>query len=108
MQRKCLPAAIAIVALFGGTTFGATENHAPVVSNVTAAQRGDGSNQVDVYYDLIDLDGDACTLWLEVSNDGGSTWGIPVFHVSGHVGESVASGTRRRIVWDAGTDEPSS
>ena len=47
MQRKSLPAGIGIVALFSVAALGATENHAPVVSNVTAAQRNDGTNLVD-------------------------------------------------------------
>ena len=53
-------------------------NSAPVVSNVTASQRGDDSKLVDIYYDLADAEGDHCSIWVMASGDGGVTWSIPV------------------------------
>ena len=55
----------------------AQANTAPVVSNVIAAQRSDGSKLVDIYYNLADADGDACTVWVAVSDDGGTSWRVP-------------------------------
>jgi len=82
------------------------DNHAPVVSNVTASQRADGSNVVDVYYDLDDADGDACTVWIKVSNDGGGTWGVAAFSLSGDAGERRAPGGGKHIAWDVANDAP--
>jgi formylglycine-generating enzyme required for sulfatase activity len=81
-------------------------NSAPVVSNVTANQRGDDSKLVDIYYNLADADGDACTVWVAVSNDGGASWTIPASSVSGHWGADISTGTNKYIVWDAGMDIP--
>jgi hypothetical protein len=72
----------------------------PVVSNVTVAQRTDGSGLVDVFYDLADADGDTCRISLNASRDGGATWRLPVHTVSGDVGGGVAPGAGRQIVWD--------
>ena len=58
-------------------------NSAPVVSSVSASQRADDSKLVDIYYNLADVDGDVCTVWVAASNDGGTTWSIPVLTVSG-------------------------
>jgi len=52
-------------------------NSAPVVSNVTVSQRTDGSKLVDIRYSLSDADGDRCTVSVQVSSDGGSTWTVP-------------------------------
>lgn len=84
----------------------ASANTAPVVSNVRAAQRADDSKLVDIYYNLADADGDACTVWVSVSNDGGATWHIPFLSSSGHLGANVVPGSNKKIVWDAGKDIP--
>jgi hypothetical protein len=81
-------------------------NSAPVVSNVTAAQRGDDSKLVDIYYNLADADGDTCTVWAVISDNGGSTWTVPAFTFSGHIGQNVTPGTGKHIIWDAGRDMP--
>jgi len=79
-------------------------NSAPVVSNVSANQRGDDSKLVDIRYDLADADGDLCTVWIVASNDGGATWGVPIVTVWGHIGGGIAPGIKKRVVWDAGGD----
>ena len=56
----------------------ARANSAPVVSNVTASQRSDGTRKVDIRYNLADADGDACTISVLASNDGGQIWSVPV------------------------------
>jgi sulfatase modifying factor 1 len=81
-------------------------NSAPVVSNVTASQRGDGSNLVDIYYNLADADGDACTVWTAGSLDGGVTWTLAMLTLSGDVGAGVTPGTGKHIVWDGGANAP--
>ncbi len=56
---------IALLAASASTAFAQT---APVVSNVRAAQRGDGSRLVDIYYDL--SHNAACTVWAVLCGDG--------------------------------------
>ncbi len=84
----------------------ALSNLPPVVSNVTASQRTDGSKLVDIYYDLADVDGDLCTVSLDVSDDGGTTWDVNAVSFSGDIGSSISPGTSRYIVWDCGVDLP--
>lgn len=83
-------------------------NSAPVVSNVTASQRTDGSKQVDIRYNLADADGDACAVSVVVSNDGGSTWTVPAstFDGGSAVGAGVTPGIGKLIVWDCKLDLP--
>lgn len=75
---------------------------APVVTNVTAAQRP-GSKLVDITYTVNDGDGDSMTIGVEISGDGGLTYTIPATALSGNVGAGVTSGNRS-IVWNAGAD----
>lgn len=79
---------------------------APVVTTVNATQRTDGSQQVDVYYNLSNSSGGAMTVWLVGSNDNGYTWNIPCSTVTGAVGQNVYSGTNKHIVWNAAVDFP--
>jgi len=81
-------------------------NSPPVVSNVTASQRTDGSNLVDIRYNLYDADGDLCTVFLRISSDDGATWKVPALTVWGHVGENISPGASRHIIWDVGRDAP--
>jgi formylglycine-generating enzyme required for sulfatase activity len=75
----------------------------PVVSNVQAKQR-EGSRLVDITYDVADPDSPTLTVYLKVSADGGKTWKGPVELVSGDVGQHIAPGTAKRLVWDAGKE----
>jgi len=79
---------------------------APVVSNVSFAQRTDGSKLIDIYYDLVDADDDSLSITLEVSNDAGSSWAYTCTEVSGEVGENIQPGIAKQIVWDFGTEHP--
>ncbi len=81
-------------------------NSAPVVSNVTASQRSDDSKLVDIYYNLSDADGDSCTIWVAVSNNGGASWRVPARTFTGDIGSNVTPGINKSIVWDAGADMP--
>lgn len=81
-------------------------NSAPVVSNITASQRTDGSKFVDIFYDLSDSDGDPCLVELEASSDGGLTWTIPITDLTGDFGPGVLPGNGKYIVWNSWTDLP--
>ncbi len=95
---------LAAVVLLSGTT--AWANSPPVVSNVVANQRTDGSKLVDIYYDLADADADACTVTVVASSDNGITWTVPITAVSGDVGPGIAPGVGRHIVWNCALDLP--
>lgn len=83
-----------------------THAAAPVVSNVRASQRA-GTHYVDIYYNVSDADGNSpVTVYLHISADGGTTWNVPVFTLSGAVGPGVTLGNDRHIAWNAGTDWP--
>lgn len=99
---------IAVLIALMAFLFGASElNSAPIVNNITAAQRS-GSKLVDITYDLTAVGWTGVAVSLQVSNDGGTTWAVPVVTVSGAVGSNVSPGTGKTIVWDAGTDWPRS
>ena len=80
---------------------------APVVSNVTASQRTDDSNIVDIYYNVSDSDTATLTICVMVSSNGGrQSYTISASSVSGDVGSSVSSGTGKHIIWNVGTTIP--
>ncbi len=76
----------------------------PVITNLTAIQRP-GTKLVDLSYDLSAPGFAGVVVRLQVSSDGGASWSVPVNTVTG-ANVSVAPGTGRTIVWDAGTDWP--
>jgi len=86
------------------STGAAFAQSAPVVSNVRAVQRGDGSRLVDIRYDL--AHNAACTVWPVLSGDGGVSWSVPAMTLTGDLGPGVAPGTNRHIIWDAAADIP--
>lgn len=75
----------------------------PAVSNAVAVQPL-GNADIQITYDLFDDTEDGISVELDVSNDGGETWTVPVSSVNGAIGSSVNVGTGKTIVWDAGTD----
>jgi formylglycine-generating enzyme len=81
-------------------------NSAPVVGNVTSSQRTDGSKLVDIRYNLADADGDACTVTVQASGDGGATWTVPITAVTGAVWAGITPGVNKLIAWNSGTDLP--
>jgi len=103
-RPSCLPSAFCLLTFLLLLPQSVSANTAPVVSNVRASQRPDDSKLVDIHYDLYDADGDACTVWVVASRDGGATWRVPILTVWGHTGKGVAPGLNRHIVWDAGQD----
>lgn len=77
-----------------------------MVGNVSVSQRGDGSRKVDITYDLLDADGDLCTVTVLASDDDGATWTVPMPSVTGAVGAGVTPGAGKLIVWDSPADLP--
>ena len=75
----------------------------PEVSNVRASQRTD-TKLVDIYYDATDADGDLLKVRVEISDNDGVKYSVPAFSLTGDIGEGIAPGTGKHIVWDAGTD----
>lgn len=73
------------------------------VENV-AVTYDSGSKNVDVTYDLL---GDYEERWkvqLEISDDAGVSFGVPVRVVEGDLGDGVIGGVGRRLVWNAETN----
>ncbi|MBX2977035.1 MAG: hypothetical protein KF721_12945 [Ignavibacteriaceae bacterium] len=82
------------------------QNTAPVVTNVDFNMRNDGSKMVDITYDVNDVDGQAMTITIAASSDGGTTWSLPITQVTGAVGSGITNGTGKTIVWNAGGEIP--
>ncbi|GAB5558943.1 MAG: hypothetical protein SynsKO_05900 [Synoicihabitans sp.] len=74
------------------------------VSGVSITQR-EASSLIDVSYTFSQSTGTTSTVTLEYSRDGGVTW-QPADTVSGDVGENVAAGAEKSLVWDAAEDLP--
>ena len=104
MKRKFLFLSVAL--LIPVLSVSALANSAPVVSNVTVSQRTDGSKKVDIRYNLYDADGDKCTVSVQVSSDGGSTWTVPAVSFTGDIGANISPGSGKYIIWNCGADLP--
>ncbi|MBC8257206.1 MAG: fibrobacter succinogenes major paralogous domain-containing protein [Candidatus Marinimicrobia bacterium] len=89
-------------------SFAFTTNTPPVVSNVSFAQRTDGSGIVDVYYDVDDADGDSLKISIAVISNVSDTSNLFNIDslVSGDVGRGIYSGTGKHIIWQYGTGNP--
>jgi len=70
------------------------------IENVTAAQQG---KNILVSYDLTASSGEF-DVSLYCSTDGGSTFGNPLYSVTGDVGKSIKSGYNKQITWNVLTD----
>ncbi len=81
-------------------------NSAPVVTNVTASQRTDGSGIVDISYTLSASSN--CTVLVQVSNDNGVTWTITPSSsaLSAAVGPNISPGSNKKIIWYSKVDLP--
>jgi len=77
----------------------------PVVENITASQRTDGSKIVDIYYDVSDTDGDSLVyIDLVLSIDGGETFTTTPTQTSGDIGDDIQQGDNKHIIWNAGNE----
>ena len=83
-----------------------TSNHHPVLDNVWFSQRTDSSFLVDIYYDLWDADNDFMTVSMEVNNEDFLLWTFSCSLCSGDIGEQIASGKGKHIVWDFAAEHP--
>lgn len=74
----------------------------PVVSNVTAAQRTDGSKIVDIWYDLEFTYVDSVFVSLDISEDGGASFLFEptAANLNGDIGFVTVPGNGKHIVWD--------
>ena len=98
--QPLLPAANGWLVLLLWVCFSFSALGAPAVSNVSFVQQP-GTRLVTVTYDL---SGGTASVSLLVCSNNGATYDVPVKSVTGAVGDGVASGTGKRIIWDAGTD----
>ena len=96
MKRRCWRICLAIAAAVALTGFAET------VTNVRGIQR-DNSNLVDIYYDLNDSDGGSYTVGIALE---GRTNEVTAATFTADVGEGIAPGKNRHIVWNAGADWP--
>ena len=78
-------------------------NHAPVVTNVVAKQI---EQRVEITYDLGDVDGDLMKVELLASSDGGNSFDLLVNSTEGDIGEGIASGKGKTIIWHVEQDVP--
>ena len=100
---KILSYVCSILMLIGLTAMAQDGNSPPEVTNVSAQQVG---QQVEITYDLLDRDGDLMTVSLLVSSDGGSNFDLEAKSLEGEVGEGIANGQGKKIVWQVAVDIP--
>ena len=96
-MKKLIGIAVAMSAL------AVCANTPPAITNVRASQR-EGTKFVDIYYDAADADNDLLKVRIEISDNDGAKYSVPAFSLTGDIGEGIAPGTGKHIVWDAGTD----
>jgi len=76
----------------------------PVVDNVVSTQRA-GTKLVDISFDVLDADSDQLFISVEISDDGGATFVVPVSALSGDVIVSATpDATGHVLVWNAAID----
>ncbi len=72
------------------------------VTNIQAAQRTDGSQIVDITYDLLeDAIFEEFTITVEVSFDGGGSF-TAISNSTGDLGAAILPGLNKSIVWNFG------
>jgi len=72
------------------------------VTNIQAAQRTDGSQIVDITYDLLEDEiFEEFTITVEVSFDGGSSF-TAISNATGDIGEAILPGLGKSITWNFG------
>ncbi len=75
---------------------------AETVTNVRGRQR-EKSNLIDIYYDIEATDGGRYTVKVEIE---GRTNEVTATTFTGDVGDGIAPGRNRHILWNAGADWP--
>ncbi len=99
---------LCIVLLALGVTMPALQSYAaaPMVTNVIAQQQALPATEVDIYYDLIDTDGDSQFVMANVSTNSGESYDIVATHFTGDIGPGIITGVYKHIIWDATADLP--
>ena len=97
MKKKLMMMVAALVAAFVART-----GLAETVTNVRGAQR-EKSNLVDIYYDIASDEGGSYTVTVEIE---GRTNAVSAATFTGDVGDGIAPGRNRHILWNAGADWP--
>lgn len=86
------------------------KNDIPKITNYTVNQRPDNKYYVDIKYYIEDNDDQSFNVSLQVSDDNGLTWDVPVnqAHLSGDIGPGVnaSNGTEKHIIWNVGQNLP--
>jgi formylglycine-generating enzyme required for sulfatase activity len=59
---------------------------------------------VDITYDVADADGDTLKVRVEISDNNGASYSVPAFTFTGAIGDNVAPGVGKTIIWNAGQD----
>jgi hypothetical protein len=91
------PICLALLCLLTGLTL-AAQNLPPQV-HITGVEVDEAAQTVTLTYDLQDPDEDACTVWLDISLDGGETFLAEDGLLTGDIGPDITPGTGKVIVW---------
>jgi formylglycine-generating enzyme required for sulfatase activity len=76
----------------------------PVVANVVFAQRA-GTKLVDITFNVSDADSDTLSMSVEISDDSGTTFSVPVTALSGDISVAATpTPAAKALVWDASVD----
>jgi len=76
----------------------------PVVTNVVSAQRA-GTKLVDITFNVSDADSNTVAMSVEVSDNSGTTFAIPVTALSGDLNVAATpTPAAKALVWDAAVD----
>ena len=62
--------------------------------------------KVDIYYDLLDADGDTQTVAAAISTNSGAAYNVNATDFTGDIGYPAFTGMHKHIVWDAANDLP--
>jgi uncharacterized protein (TIGR02145 family) len=105
-MNNSLVTKLILLILFFPHVYTFSQNQNSIVQNVRFEQRKDSSFVVDVYYDVNDPESSTMTITMKVSVDDTTKWDFACTKVTGDVGENIANGTNKHIVWDFGTEHP--
>ena len=81
-------------------------NTNPIVTNLDVSQREDG--KLEISFDLEDEQDDLLSVAVEISDNNGRTYDVPIGlnSLMGDVGNGIETGKAKKIVWDAIKDQP--
>ncbi|MEC9259695.1 MAG: hypothetical protein VX541_14465, partial [Candidatus Poribacteria bacterium] len=81
-------------------------NTNPVVTNLDVSQREGG--KLEISFDLEDEQDDLLSVAIEISDNNGRTYDVPIGlnSLMGDVGNGIETGKAKKIVWDAIKDQP--